>query len=341
MATNNVEGLQDALHGAAAGLATYNQEQGKFEIVGANLRRAQEMAKTLGVDYREFAKGAIAANERIVAGEILAAKGLNIDDKDKEFLTNMSQMKGGEMQITIPQSLMDKFGNDFNDKSEVKLSELNSNQLKILHDNREALEKMNPQDLARAQFTESYNAALSLKSIEAEVVKNKKNEFFGKNEYTADGINRKKFEQEGALPMQRLQAEASKIALIASKEVSLKIENQFTRAVQIVSASIGGVIQGVLATMGITTTGATSTTSSKFETHLRNLFDVLSDDNQTKIKEENERMKKWYNEGNGKDQRISFNNNLRITHIGLNDNFSIDQNGNSYLNPYTNWENQV
>ena len=60
--------------------------------------------------------GAIAANERILAGEQLAAKGFDIDDKDKEFLTNMSQMKGGEMQITIPQSLMDTFGKEFNNK---------------------------------------------------------------------------------------------------------------------------------------------------------------------------------------------------------------------------------
>jgi hypothetical protein len=75
MATNNVEGLQDALHGAAAGLATYNTEQKRFEITGANLRRAQEMAKTLGVDYKEFAKGAIAAQERIIANDVLLSKG--------------------------------------------------------------------------------------------------------------------------------------------------------------------------------------------------------------------------------------------------------------------------
>ena len=120
MATNDVEGLQDALHGAAAGLATYNQEQGRFEITGANLRRAKEMAKTLGIDYKEFAQGAIAANERISAGQALASRGLNVDDKDKEFLTNMSQMKGGEMQITIPQSLMEKFGKDFNNRISTK-----------------------------------------------------------------------------------------------------------------------------------------------------------------------------------------------------------------------------
>ena len=126
------------------------------------------MAKTLGVDYKEFAKGAIAANERIAAGEALASRGLNMDPKDREFLTNMSQMKGGEMQITIPQTLMDKFGNDFNNKTEVKLSDLTQTQLGILKQNRDELEKMNPENIAKAQFTEAKNAANSLKSIENE-----------------------------------------------------------------------------------------------------------------------------------------------------------------------------
>ena len=44
MATNNVEGLQDALIGVAGSLATYNEEQGRFEITGVNLRKAKAMA---------------------------------------------------------------------------------------------------------------------------------------------------------------------------------------------------------------------------------------------------------------------------------------------------------
>jgi hypothetical protein len=252
----------------------------------------------------------------------------------------MSQMKGGEMQITIPQSLMDTFGNDFNNKTEVKLSELNQNQLKILQDNRQALEEMNPEDIAKAQFTETKNAANYLKSIEAEVVKDQKNKFFGRNEYTADGKNRNKYKEEGVLPMQRIQSEATKIALIASKEVSLGIQNQFTRIVDNISTSIGGLLTSALVSVGVTTTGATSTTSSEFERHFRSMFDVLSDDNEANIKKENERMKKWYNEGNGKDQRISFTNNVRLTHIGLGENIRVDTNG-GYLNPYNNWSDQA
>ena len=37
MATNDVEGLQDAIIGAAKSLVTYNREQGRFQVTGANL----------------------------------------------------------------------------------------------------------------------------------------------------------------------------------------------------------------------------------------------------------------------------------------------------------------
>ena len=83
MATNNVEGLQDALIDAAGGLATYNAEQGKFEIKGANLRRAKETATQLGIEYKEFAKGAIASQERIAANNTLLAKGFDMNAKDR------------------------------------------------------------------------------------------------------------------------------------------------------------------------------------------------------------------------------------------------------------------
>ena len=81
MATNNVEGLQDALIGAASNLATYNQEQGRFEITGVNLRRAKEMAAQLGIEYKEFAKGAIAAQERLSVVQDLAGKGFGLSEK--------------------------------------------------------------------------------------------------------------------------------------------------------------------------------------------------------------------------------------------------------------------
>ena len=109
MATNNVEGLQDSIINAASSLATYNQEQGRFEVTGVNLRKVREMATALGMDYKELTKTAVAAQERLSAKEMLS--GLRIEDEDKEFLTNMSQMKNGKMTIELQSEKMrDLFG---------------------------------------------------------------------------------------------------------------------------------------------------------------------------------------------------------------------------------------
>jgi hypothetical protein len=187
MATNNVEGLQDALIGAAGNLATYNEEQGRFELKGANLRRAQEMAKQLGIDYKEFAKGAIASQERIVANNTLLAKGFDMSDKDREFLTNMSQMKDGHMTITIPKSIQSQFA-DIGKDGEVRLDQLSQNQIEVLKANRKAFEEMNPEDVAKAQFSSVKNIENMLQGAGLKAVKTAKDTTFGKNEIEDSGI---------------------------------------------------------------------------------------------------------------------------------------------------------
>jgi hypothetical protein len=330
MATNNVEGLQDALHGAAAGLATYNKEQGRFELVGANLRRAQEMAKQLGVDYKEFAKGAIAANERILAGEQLAAKGFDIDDKDKEFLTNMSQMKGGEMTITIPQSLMETFGKDFNNKTEVKLSELNSNQVAALKANREKLEEMNPEDIAKGQFTSLKNSENYLKSIAAEVVQGTKNRLLGRNEY----VGGKEPIERGAVNMETIGRGMSNVTDVASKKVLLGIQNGITDTIKIITKEIEKVFTAGAKFM---TGGETDPKilQEKIENYYKKLY-IQDKRGENEIENENQRLKKWYQEGNGKNQIVTFNNNLKVTHLGLGNNITVDQTEKGYLTPTTN-----
>jgi hypothetical protein len=101
MATNNVEGLQDALIGVAGSLATYNKEQGKFELTGVNLRKARALAQELGIDYKELSNSAIASAERSAAATELMARGLDLKPEQKEFLTNISRMKGGRMVIDV------------------------------------------------------------------------------------------------------------------------------------------------------------------------------------------------------------------------------------------------
>jgi hypothetical protein len=150
MATNNVEGLQDALIGAASNLATYNQEQGRFEITGVNLRRAKEMAAQLGIEYKEFAKGAIAAQERLSVVQDLAGKGFGLSEKDTEFIANLSQMKDGKMVLSIPEDVSKKLGV----ATETAISDLTQSQIDILKANQKELDQKPLEDVAREQFSQ-------------------------------------------------------------------------------------------------------------------------------------------------------------------------------------------
>jgi len=149
MATNDIEGLQDAIIGASKSLVTYNNEQGRFEVTGANLRRAKEMAKEFGMEMGDLTRTAVAAMERTQAATDLMAQGLVFkDDEDKEFLTNLAQMKDGRMVIEVPQSLQDQLQTD-----SVALSEMSQDQTNILLSQRDAFKEMSMKDIARDQVS--------------------------------------------------------------------------------------------------------------------------------------------------------------------------------------------
>lgn len=154
-ATNNVEGLQDSLIGAAKGLATYNQQQGRFEITGINLRRAREMANALGISMGDLTKTAVAAQERVAASTALMSRGLKIEDKEKEFLTNLSRMEGGEMKIVVPESIAQKLGVP----TELALDKLDQKTADALIKNQKEFEKMNPEKMAMSQLTATQQMA--------------------------------------------------------------------------------------------------------------------------------------------------------------------------------------
>jgi hypothetical protein len=161
MATNDVEGLQDALIGAAGSLATYNSEQGKFEITGANLRRAKAMAAELGVEYGELAKGAIAAAERTSASAALMSQGLDIDGEQMEFITNIARMgKDGRMVIDVS-SISKEFGG-----AQTKfLDELTQQEADILIKQQDKFKAMDTRDIALDQFTETQKLFLTVSEI--------------------------------------------------------------------------------------------------------------------------------------------------------------------------------
>jgi hypothetical protein len=154
MSTNNVEGLQDALIGAAGSLATYNTEQKRFEITGVNLRRAKEMATQMGISYQQLAQGAIAAAEKSSAASDMIARGLILDDNQREFLTNIARMKDGKMTIDLGKSpdLQKYFG-----AQEVALDQLTDVQAKELLKYQEQLKEKTTEDIARGQASNIEN----------------------------------------------------------------------------------------------------------------------------------------------------------------------------------------
>ena len=153
MATNNVEGLQDAIINAASSLSTYNQEQGRFEVTGVNLRKVREMAAALGMDYKELSKTAIATQERLTAKEMLS--GLGIQDEDKEFLTNLSQMKDGKMSIDISGSK--KLQEVFNGLQEVSVDNLTDSQAQTLLQYRDEFKELSSNQIVRNQASDVEN----------------------------------------------------------------------------------------------------------------------------------------------------------------------------------------
>jgi hypothetical protein len=158
MATNDVGGLQDAIIGAAKSLATYNQEQGRFEVTGINLRRAKAMADEFGMSMEELTTTAVAGMERTQAASDLMGRGFNMKDEDREFLTNLAQMKDGRMVIEVPENLQKVLGG-----KEVALESLNKDQYDVLIEQKELLKDKTMPEIAREQVSlvENMNRDLS------------------------------------------------------------------------------------------------------------------------------------------------------------------------------------
>jgi hypothetical protein len=147
MATNEVEGLQGALEGVAQSLATYNVETGGFEVTGANLRQARDVAKALGMDLEDVTKTAIALQERQQAA--FSLEGLDITEENKQFITNLARMKDGEMSIDLQAAgLEDEFG-----KSSIKLSELTGDLAEKLVGFQDEFKEKSEKELVKEQVT--------------------------------------------------------------------------------------------------------------------------------------------------------------------------------------------
>jgi len=155
-ATNNVEGLQTSLINASKSLATFNSAQGRFEVTGANLRRAKAMADTFGISMGDLTSLAVKANVQFQAMSQIRSIFPEASKEQQEFIKNLSTMKDGKIGISIPNEVAEKFGvigkfkDGFMEFSE--FAKLDSSKRDELIKEQQKIAAMKPEDIARGQF---------------------------------------------------------------------------------------------------------------------------------------------------------------------------------------------
>lgn len=164
MATNDVEGLQDALAKSAESLVTFNQEQGRFQIFGGDLRRAKAMAAEMGISYKELSNIAIQSAQRTSAAADLMSSGLQMSDEDREFITNMAQMKDGKMVIEVPETMRKSLGMDMK-QTTLALDSLDEKMLQGIMVQKEGFAELKIEDIAQRQYTVMSNIEHSVNAI--------------------------------------------------------------------------------------------------------------------------------------------------------------------------------
>lgn len=160
-ATNNVEGLQDAFIQAASSLAVYNEEQGRFMVGGADLRRAKAMADLYGISLNEVTNAATKGKAKLEAMSQLQMFS-NLTQQQQEFVSNMSQMKEGKLGIEVPKSMMDELGLK---ESFVELGNLTSGQIEKIKKMQEDMVSMSTEEIAYEQMNTTTNILNTLTSI--------------------------------------------------------------------------------------------------------------------------------------------------------------------------------
>ena len=102
MATNDLEGLQEAIVDTAAASATFDKETNKFVISPGARRQLRDQAKAMGMDYQELADVAIKSARRAAVFSELEFVG-DMSETDKELIASMAQIgEHGTAQVKIP-----------------------------------------------------------------------------------------------------------------------------------------------------------------------------------------------------------------------------------------------
>lgn len=161
-ARNDMEGFAKDIGKATSEFVEFNKETGSFEVMGGLARdRMREISKMTGISVEELQKMAVAQKKIESIGSITP---INFEDKDKEFISSVSELKNGEFYINI-------------DGKDQLVKDLEASQLDSIRNQKETLEK---RAKAARTFEEVItDLTMTLKQVLVPVAKGLK-EFLGK-----------------------------------------------------------------------------------------------------------------------------------------------------------------
>lgn len=127
LAQNNLPELQNQLVDLSKQYTVFNEDTKQFEIMPGARKQLNEVAKSLGMSYEEFAKMSLESSkmEKKLSEIDFNQLGLNnISEEDKTMIANMSEMNsGGEYTVKLKNEETGEF-------EEKLLSQLNDDDLK-------------------------------------------------------------------------------------------------------------------------------------------------------------------------------------------------------------------
>jgi hypothetical protein len=102
LAANDPEGLQKEMINITKEFTTFNEKNGKFEILPGSKRRLREIANQMGMNADELAKMSInAADFDMKMKQIKFPSLAEGDEETKQLIASMSQLKGGVATVQI------------------------------------------------------------------------------------------------------------------------------------------------------------------------------------------------------------------------------------------------
>ena len=155
---NSPEGLQDSLVNMSKQFAYFDNQTKTFKISQEGVLRLKELGQELSIDSRELVKMGLAAKEADDRISKISAVGLNVNEEDKQLLSNISRMgDGGEYEISVKDS-------QTGERRWEKLTSLTQDQLNAtLKEQKEGPKSM--EDIARSQLDYSEMVAGDVRAI--------------------------------------------------------------------------------------------------------------------------------------------------------------------------------